>query len=223
MAHKKGTGSTRNGRDSNSKRLGVKRYGGERVSAGSILVRQRGTKILPGNNVKRGGDDTLFSLIDGVVTFERKGKTRKKVSVYPASLSMDIRNLAMDDKFTQIHEYQNNFTDSPVDEPGKSAIVQAALTNTTKNKHESLAKSVARRFKQELEELLNKKHPQGEMTLKSIEKELAKLLGSEAKAKDWLNKPHRELCNETPAKMIQSGYSNTVFQLILSIASGIPS
>ena len=83
MAHKKGTGSTRNGRDSNSKRLGVKRYGGESVLAGNILIRQRGTKFHPGVNVGRGSDDTLFALIDGVVTFERKGKDRKKVSVYP--------------------------------------------------------------------------------------------------------------------------------------------
>jgi len=82
MAHKKGSGSTRNGRDSNAKRLGVKRYGGELVTAGSILVRQRGTKIHPGNNVGIGGDDTLFALIDGLVKFERYGKTRKKVSVY---------------------------------------------------------------------------------------------------------------------------------------------
>jgi len=66
MAHKKGTGSTRNGRDSNSKRLGVKRYGGESVNAGSILIRQRGTSVLPGNNVGRGSDDTLFALVDGV-------------------------------------------------------------------------------------------------------------------------------------------------------------
>lgn len=85
MAHKKGTGSTRNGRDSNAQRLGVKRYGGQSVVAGNILVRQRGTKFHPGNNVGRGSDDTLFALIDGVVTFERKGKTRKKVSVYSAS------------------------------------------------------------------------------------------------------------------------------------------
>lgn len=85
MAHKKGTGSTRNGRDSNSQRLGVKRYGGQVVKAGNILIRQRGTKIFPGNNVGRGNDDTLFALVDGVVTFERKGKSRKKVSVYPAT------------------------------------------------------------------------------------------------------------------------------------------
>lgn len=84
MAHKKGTGSTRNGRDSNAQRLGVKRYGGQVVKAGNILVRQRGTKIHPGNNVGRGGDDTLFALVEGVVTFERYGKSRKKVSVYPA-------------------------------------------------------------------------------------------------------------------------------------------
>jgi large subunit ribosomal protein L27 len=83
MAHKKGTGSTRNGRDSNAQRLGVKRYGGENVLAGNILVRQRGTQFHPGNNVGRGSDDTLFALINGIVTFERKGKTRKKVSVYP--------------------------------------------------------------------------------------------------------------------------------------------
>jgi large subunit ribosomal protein L27 len=84
MAHKKGTGSTRNGRDSNAKRLGVKRYGGEIVTAGNILVRQRGTKFHPGNNVGRGGDDTLFALVDGIVTFERRGKNGKKISVYPA-------------------------------------------------------------------------------------------------------------------------------------------
>jgi large subunit ribosomal protein L27 len=82
MAHKKGTGSTRNGRDSNAQRLGVKRYGGQVVKAGNILVRQRGTKFHPGTNVGIGRDDTLFALIDGIVTFERKGKTRKKVSVY---------------------------------------------------------------------------------------------------------------------------------------------
>jgi large subunit ribosomal protein L27 len=83
MAHKKGTGSTRNGRDSNSKRLGVKRYGGQVVKAGNILVRQRGTRVHPGNNVGRGNDDTLFALVDGVVTFEYKDKSRRKVSVYP--------------------------------------------------------------------------------------------------------------------------------------------
>jgi large subunit ribosomal protein L27 len=86
MAHKKGTGSTRNGRDSNAKRLGVKRYGGETVTAGSIIVRQRGTKIHPGNNVGRGNDDTLYATIAGKVTFERLGKSRKKVSVYPIAI-----------------------------------------------------------------------------------------------------------------------------------------
>lgn len=84
MAHKKGVGSSRNGRDSQSKRLGVKRFGGENVTAGTILVRQRGTKIHPGSNVGRGGDDTLFALIDGRVVFERYDRTRKKVSVQPA-------------------------------------------------------------------------------------------------------------------------------------------
>ncbi len=83
MAHKKGTGSTRNGRDSNSKRLGVKRYGGQVVTAGSIIIRQRGTKVHPGNNVGRGNDDTLYALIDGVVAFEHKDRSRRKVSVYP--------------------------------------------------------------------------------------------------------------------------------------------
>lgn len=83
MAHKKGVGSTRNGRDSQSKRLGVKRGDGQFVLAGNILVRQRGTKIHPGRNVMRGGDDTLFCIIDGNVKFERKGRTKKQVSVYP--------------------------------------------------------------------------------------------------------------------------------------------
>lgn len=84
FASKKGVGSSRNGRDSQAKRLGVKRGDGQLVSAGSILVRQRGTKIHPGNNVGRGGDDTLFALIDGVVKFEPKGKKTKQVSVYEA-------------------------------------------------------------------------------------------------------------------------------------------
>lgn len=84
MAHKKGLGSSRNGRDSNPQYLGVKAFGGESVSAGSIIVRQRGTKFHPGNNVKRGNDDTLFALVDGTVTFERVGRDRKQVSVYPA-------------------------------------------------------------------------------------------------------------------------------------------
>ena len=83
MASKKGVGSSKNGRDSESKRLGVKRGDGQFVSAGSILVRQRGTKFHPGNNVGIGGDDTLFSKIEGTVKFERKDKTRKQVSVYP--------------------------------------------------------------------------------------------------------------------------------------------
>jgi large subunit ribosomal protein L27 len=85
MAHKKGVGSSRNGRDSQSQRLGIKRFGGQFVKAGNILVRQRGTKFHPGTNVQKGSDDTLFSLIDGVVKFERKDKTRMKVSVYQIS------------------------------------------------------------------------------------------------------------------------------------------
>lgn len=84
MAHKKAGGSSKNGRDSVGKRLGVKRFGGQKVTAGSILVRQRGTTIHPGNNVGCGKDYTLFALTDGVVKFERLGKTRKKVSVYDA-------------------------------------------------------------------------------------------------------------------------------------------
>jgi len=83
FAHKKGVGSTRNGRDSESKRLGVKRGDGQFVLAGNILVRQRGTKIHPGHNVGKGSDDTLFAKIDGIVKFERKGKDKKQVSVYP--------------------------------------------------------------------------------------------------------------------------------------------
>lgn len=83
MAHKKGVGSSRNGRDSQPKYLGVKRYGGETVRAGNILVRQRGTKFHPGRNVGRGRDDTLFALVDGHVKFERRDKKRLQVSVYP--------------------------------------------------------------------------------------------------------------------------------------------
>jgi large subunit ribosomal protein L27 len=83
MAHKKGVGSSRNGRDSESKRLGVKKFGGERVRAGNILIRQRGTKWHPGSNVGRGSDDTLFSLIDGTVAFERKGRNKMRICVYP--------------------------------------------------------------------------------------------------------------------------------------------
>ena len=83
MAHKKGVGSTKNGRDSESKRLGVKKGDGQHVLAGNILVRQRGTKIHPGTNVGKGGDDTLFALISGFVKYERLGKDKKQVSVYP--------------------------------------------------------------------------------------------------------------------------------------------
>ncbi len=86
MAHKKAGGSTRNGRDSNAKRLGVKRYGGENVLAGNILIRQRGTKVHPGVNVGQGGDDTLFAKVSGTVVFEIKGpKGRKQVSIIPAA------------------------------------------------------------------------------------------------------------------------------------------
>lgn len=83
MAHKKGQGSVKNGRDSESKRLGVKRADGQFVLAGNILVRQRGTKMHPGINVNKGSDDTLYALVDGTVKFERKGKDKKQVSVYP--------------------------------------------------------------------------------------------------------------------------------------------
>ncbi len=84
MAHKKGVGSSRNGRDSQSQRLGVKRFGGQEVRAGTILVRQRGTRFHPGANVGRGNDDTLFALIDGFVQFETFGSDRKRISVRPA-------------------------------------------------------------------------------------------------------------------------------------------
>lgn len=84
MAHKKGVGSSRNGRDSESKRLGVKKFGGQSVKAGHILVRQRGTKFHPGMNVRKGSDDTLFALVDGVVSFERRDRERLKISVRPA-------------------------------------------------------------------------------------------------------------------------------------------
>lgn len=83
MAHKKGSGSSKNGRDSNAKRLGVKKYGGEHVIAGNILVRQRGTNIKPGNNVGIGKDHTLYALIDGKVQFEGKQKGSKKLNIYP--------------------------------------------------------------------------------------------------------------------------------------------
>lgn len=83
MAHKKGVGSSRNGRDSEGKRLGVKRFDGQVVRAGNILVRQRGTKVYPGKNVGMGRDHTLFALIDGVVKFERFGDGKKRVSIYP--------------------------------------------------------------------------------------------------------------------------------------------
>ena len=85
FAHKKGVGSTRNGRDSEAKRLGAKRADGQFVKAGNILYRQRGTKIHPGVNVGRGGDDTLFALVDGVVRFERKGRDKKQVSISPVA------------------------------------------------------------------------------------------------------------------------------------------
>ena len=87
MAHKKGVGSSRNGRNSNPQYLGVKRYGGETVTAGSIIVRQRGTRFHPGKNVRRANDDSLFALIDGVVRFEYKDKNRQRVSIYPAPVA----------------------------------------------------------------------------------------------------------------------------------------
>ena len=86
MAHKKGVGSSRNGRDSHSKRLGVKRYGGQVVTAGTILVRQRGTRVHPGRNVRKGGDDTLFATIEGTVQFEREGRNRNRVNVVPIAV-----------------------------------------------------------------------------------------------------------------------------------------
>ena len=87
FAHKKGMGSTKNGRDSESKRLGAKRADGQFVKAGNILYKQRGTKIHPGTNVGRGKDDTLFALVDGVVRYERKGRDKQQVSIYPVSVN----------------------------------------------------------------------------------------------------------------------------------------
>ncbi len=87
MAHKKGVGSSRNGRDSNAKRLGVKRYGGQLVKAGSILIRQRGTRFHPGFNVGKGRDDTLFATADGRVVFEYNNRAKKQVSVYPEDVA----------------------------------------------------------------------------------------------------------------------------------------
>jgi large subunit ribosomal protein L27 len=87
MAHKKGVGSSRNGRDSNPQYLGVKKFGGEFARAGNILVRQRGTKFHPGKNVRRGRDDTLFSVVDGTVKFEHKDRKRFRVSVYPLAVA----------------------------------------------------------------------------------------------------------------------------------------
>ena len=89
MAHKKGVGSSRNGRDSNPQYLGIKRFGGEAVTAGSILVRQRGTKFHAGRNVKRANDDSLFATVDGVVKFEWKDKGRQQISVYPAAAAVE--------------------------------------------------------------------------------------------------------------------------------------
>lgn len=90
FATKKGVGSSKNGRDSEAKRLGVKSADGQFVLAGNILVRQRGTKIHPGNNVGRGSDDTLFAKVDGIVKFERVGKTKKRASVYPLEIIEDV-------------------------------------------------------------------------------------------------------------------------------------
>jgi large subunit ribosomal protein L27 len=92
MAHKKGVGSSRNGRDSNPKYLGVKRFGGEFVTAGSIIVRQRGTKFHPGKNVRRASDDCLFTTVDGHVKFEHKNKKRMQVSVYPVAVVAAAKN-----------------------------------------------------------------------------------------------------------------------------------
>ena len=99
MAHKKGQGSSHNGRESESKRLGVKRADGQFVLAGNILMRQRGTKMHPGTNVGKGSDDTLFALVDGIVKFERKGRDKKQVSVYPVE-AVEIAKKAVAEKVT---------------------------------------------------------------------------------------------------------------------------
>jgi large subunit ribosomal protein L27 len=100
MAHKKGQGSSRNGRDSNPQHLGVKRFGGQKVTGGSILVRQRGTRFFPGTNVGRGGDDTLFALIDGVVEFQNRGRHGKFVHVLPS----DSRSPRLRRGVPQLHD-----------------------------------------------------------------------------------------------------------------------
>ena len=105
MAHKKGQGSVKNGRDSESKRLGVKRADGQFVLAGNILVRQRGTHVHPGNNVGIGSDDTLYALESGIVKFERKGKDKKQVSVYPVDTQKKINKCKL--KLKRILNFKN--------------------------------------------------------------------------------------------------------------------
>jgi len=118
MAHKKGVGSTKNGRDSEAKRLGAKRADGQFVLAGNILYRQRGTKIHPGENVGRGGDDTLFALVDGVVRFERLGKDRKQVSAAKIAAAVDAGLLGL-----AMYENGNQFF-------GGDGIVKKGVENT---------------------------------------------------------------------------------------------
>ena len=115
MAHKKGMGSTRNGRDSEAKRLGVKRADGQFVLAGNILVRQRGTKIHPGTNVGIGSDDTLFALIDGKVKFERKGRDKKQCSVYSVCLKIPdfVRDFFAIETVLQMNAYDSRVFGKP--------------------------------------------------------------------------------------------------------------
>ena len=127
MAHKKGQGSSHNGRESESKRLGVKRADGQFVLAGNILMRQRGTKMHPGTNVGKGSDDTLFALVDGIVKFERKGRDKKQVSVYPVE-AVETAKKAVAEKVTT----KKTETKKPVAKKTETEKPAAKKTTTKK-------------------------------------------------------------------------------------------
>ncbi len=127
MAHKKGQGSSHNGRESESKRLGVKRADGQFVLAGNILMRQRGTKMHPGTNVGKGSDDTLFALVDGIVKFERKGRDKKQVSVYPVE-AVETAKKAVAEKVTA----KKTETKKPVAKKTETEKPAAKKTTTKK-------------------------------------------------------------------------------------------
>ena len=224
MAHKKGTGSTRNGRDSNSKRLGVKRYGGEAVRAGNILVRQRGTRIFPGVNVGQGGDDTLFALVDGIVAFERKGKNRKKISVYSSLLYLDNQVSKRGHKTVRYNG--NHLRDESANQSVTPHITHGRpVDKQESDAPESLVQSLASRLAKRRKEPAEINHVQKEMAnvgIESIQAELTQLLGSKEAASKWLNTPHPELGGQTPNELVQSGNAWVVSDLIWAIASGAP-